>query len=188
MYYDKDQNGISKKWMEVMKNSIISTGGNYSTSRMLVDYIEQLYMPLADLTNKYYTNLNDITQYNKWKNDIYANWNDIKIVQKENLDNITVDAGNKIEVMCQVELPNIDVHNIQAEVYYGKVLENGIMEKVDIIPMDLIEQDDKKKIYTYKAKIELTTGGNYGYTFRVMPKHEMLLESSNLNLIKWITD
>ena len=36
-------------------------------------------------------------------------------------------------------------------------------------------------------KIELTTGGNYGYTFRVMPKHEMLLDAENLNLVKWIT-
>ena len=38
-----------------------------------------------------------------------------------------------------------------------------------------------------KTKLELTTGGNYGYTFRVMPKHEMLLDSENLDLIKWIT-
>ena len=27
----------SKKWIEIMKNSIITTGGKYSTARMLVD-------------------------------------------------------------------------------------------------------------------------------------------------------
>ena len=37
------------------------------------------------------------------------------------------------------------------------------------------------------AKIDLNSGGNYGYTFRVMPKHEMLLDSGNLDLVKWIT-
>ena len=37
-FYDKDENGISKKWMEIMKNSIISNSGRYSTSRMLIDY------------------------------------------------------------------------------------------------------------------------------------------------------
>ena len=36
-------------------------------------------------------------------------------------------------------------------------------------------------------KIELTTGGNFGYTFRVIPKHEMLLDSENMNLVKWMT-
>ena len=45
--------------------------------------------------------------------DLYKNWKDIKITQKNNLDNITIDAGNKIEVKCEVELPNIDVENIK---------------------------------------------------------------------------
>ena len=53
--------------------------------------------------------------------------------------------------------------------------------------MELIEENVEERVYTYKAKIELTTGGDYGYTFRVMPKHEMLLDSENLNLVKWIT-
>ena len=48
-------------------------------------------------------------------------------------------------------------------------------------------KDDENKKYYYTAKIQLTSGGNYGYTFRVMPKHEMLLEAANLDLIKWIT-
>ena len=74
----------------------------------------------------------------------------------------------------------------KVEVYYGKILDNGIVENVSIIPMKLEEFDEENKnIFT--AKIELTTGGNYGYTFRVMPKHEMLLDPANLNLIKWIT-
>lgn len=188
MYYEKNKAGISDKWMEMMKNSIISTGGKYSTSRMLVDYVKDLYMPLAKIGSKYYSNLDDVTYFNKWKNDIAANWNDIKITQINNLDNITIDAGNKIDVTCKVELPNISMHNIETEVYYGKVLENGIIEKVDIIPMKLIESDDENRVYTYTAKVELTTGGNYGYTFRVVPKHEMLLESANLNLVKWITN
>ena len=53
--------------------------------------------------------------------------------------------------------------------------------------MKLVDQDDENKKYYYTAKIQLTSGGNYGYTFRVMPKHEMLLEAANLDLIKWIT-
>ena len=51
----------------------------------------------------------------------------------------------------------------------------------------MIDEDEENKKYTFSAKIELKTGGNYGYTFRVMPKHEMLLEPANLNLVKWIS-
>ena len=186
-YYEKDENGISEKWMEIMKNSITSTGGKYSTSRMLVDYTNNLYMPLCNLTKKYYENVDNVAEFNLWKKNLYTNWKDIKITQKNNLNNITMDAGNNIEVKCEVQLPNIDVDNITAQCYYGKILDNGIVENVSIIPMKLTSSDEENKIYEYTTKIELKTGGNYGYTFRVMPKHEMLLDSENLNLVKWIT-
>ena len=187
IYYDKDRNGMSKKWIEIMKNSIITTGGKYSTARMLVDYTNQLYMPLCNLTKKYYEDIDNVAAYNSWKKDIYRDWKDIKITQVNNLDNITMDAGNNIEVSCEVVLPNIDVENVTVEAYYGKILDNGVVENVSIIPMTLSDSDEEQKKYYFIAKIELTTGGNYGYTFRVMPKHEMLLEPANLDLIKWIT-
>ena len=186
LYYDKNEIGISERWMEYMKNSISSTGGKYSTSRMLVDYTKQLYMPLVDLYHNYYENLEDVAKYNEWKKNIVNNWDKIIITEENNMNNITMDAGNNIEVSCYVELPNINVENIEVQVYYGQIKDNGIVEKIAVIPMDLIESDDENKKYKYTAKIELKTGGEYGYTFRVMPKHEMLLDSANLNLIKWI--
>ena len=187
-YYEKDENGISEKWMKIMKNSITSTGGKYSTSRMLVDYTNKLYIPLCNLTKKYYENIDNVAEFNLWKKNLYTNWKDIKIAQKNNLNNITMDAGNNIDVKCEVQLPNIDVSNVMAQCYYGKILDNGIVENVSIIPMKLSSKNEENKTYEYTAKIELKTGGNYGYTFRVMPKHEMLLDSENLNLVKWITE
>ena len=186
-YYNKNEKSLSEAWLRLMKNSIMSTGGKYSTARMVVDYTEKLYMPLLNLTNKYFSSLENVTEYNRIKQELYANWNDIKITQENNADNITVDAGNKIKVSCKVELPNIEKEYIQAECYYGKILENGIVEDINIMPMDLVEEKNETKTYTYEAKIEMKTGGNYGYTFRVMPKHPMLLDPENLNLVKWIT-
>ena len=187
IYYDKDKSGISKNWIELMKNSIISTGGRYSTARMLVDYTNQLYMPLCKLTKTYYTNLEKVTEYNSWKRDISANWKDIQIEQIENnADDITVDAGAQIEVRCAVTLPNVDVNHIRVEAYYGKFLEDGSVQNVKVIPMKIERSDEENKKYYYVTKIDLTSGGNYGYTFRVMPQHEMLLDSENLDLVKWI--
>ena len=186
IYYEKDENGISKKWLDIMKNSIISTGGNYSTSRMLVDYCEKLYMPLVNLYNNYYTDLGKVGEFNEWKKEIYRNWNDIVITEQDNLNNISVDAGDSIEVKCEVQLPNISIDNIEVQVYYGQIRDNGMIEKIDVIPMKLVDSNDEERRHYYEANIKLSTGGNYGYTFRVMPKHEMLLDPENLNLVKWI--
>ena len=189
-YYNKDQKGMSKEWLGLMKESIITTGGNYSTSRMLADYTSRYYVPLCNLHNKYYEDLGSVTEYNSWKKDLYTNWKNVKITQANNLDNITIDAGNCIDVKCEVELANIKTENVTVECYYGKILENGVVEDINIIPMKMKNTEDRdgKVIYHYESKIELKTGGNYGYTFRVMPKHEMILEPANLNLIKWVTN
>jgi hypothetical protein len=103
------------------------------------------------------------------------------------MDNITIDAGNNIEVKCKVQLPNISPENVEVQVYYGKIEENGVVDDITIIPMKMQSSDEENKIYEYIAKVNLKNGGNYGYTFRVMPKHAMILDSENLNLVKWIT-
>ena len=189
LYYEnKKEDGVSDKWMEMFKNSIISTGGRYSTSRMVIDYTRDYYMELANLSKKHYQNLDEVIDFTNWKKNMYTSWKDIKITQNNNLDNITIDAGNQIEVHCIVNLPeNIDCNSIRAEVYYGKILENGIMEQIQTVPMNLVEQDDENRVYKYSAKIELKTGGNYGYTFRVMPQTAMMLDTANLDLIQWVT-
>ena len=187
IYYNKDKDGISKTWMEYMKNSIISTGGQYSTARMLVDYTNQLYIPLCNLTKKYYNDLNTVAEFDSWKASMYSNWKDIQIEQVENnADNITVDAGAELNVRCAVTLPNINPNSIRVEVYYGKFLENGTVQDVQIIPMKMEGKEEENKKYYYVAKIKLTTGGNYGYSFRVMPQNEMILDSENMDLVKWI--
>ena len=186
IYYDINEDGIPDKWIEIMKNSIISTGGGYSTARMLVDYCNKLYMPLIKQYHNYYTDLGSVGQFNEWKREIIRNWNNIVIKEYGNPNNETVDAGDILKVSCEVNLPNISPDNIEVQAYYGRIKENGVIEKIKVIPMRLVDSEEENRTYFYDGEIEMETGGNYGYTFRVMPKHEMILDAENLNLIKWI--
>ena len=63
-------------------------------------------------------------------------------------------------------------------------MSDGTFEDINVIPMTRNIKEDN----LYTGEIELKTGGNYGYTFRVMPKNPMLLDAQNLNLIKWLED
>ena len=188
-YYDKNEKGYSDNWLKIMKNCIISNAGKFSTARMLQDYVSKMYIPLCNLSNKYYNDLEKVSQYNEWKNVISKQWNNIKIMQsKSNYNDITVDAGNKITVGCEITLPNdlIKIENIDVQVYYGKITEEGVVDDIQITSMKL--EDTEKDKYIFSAKIELKNGGDYGYTFRVIPKNEMILDPMNLDLVKWITD
>ncbi len=181
------ENEPSKQWMEIMKQSIITTGGKYSTARMLVDYTKDIYIPLINLYNNYFSDLEKAGSFTSWKKNVKNNWDNILIEQTENPENIKIEAGQQIEVGCKVTLPNLEQTDIIAEVYCGKISDDGRVEEVKIIPMKLVGTEKEYKRYEYKAKVTLTSGGNYGYTFRVMPTHEMLLDNKNLDLVKWIT-
>ncbi len=184
-YYNKAQGeNFSNDWVQLMKNSIMSTGWKYSTARMLMDYTTQMYIPLCNLYNNYYSDLENVIRLNEWIDDTKNRWDNINIKQLENLNNVVIDAGNNIEVKCKVDLQNINPDHISVQVYSGRVLENGILEDIQVKEMEKVPKEEN----VYKAKITLLTGGDYGYTFRVMPKHEMVLDSQNLNLVKWITE
>ena len=47
MYYERDADGLPRRWLDLMKESIASTIWNFSTTRMLEQYVEQLYVPAA---------------------------------------------------------------------------------------------------------------------------------------------
>ena len=185
-YYNQDKNGISKEWLTLMKNSIKTTAGEYSTSRMVVDYTNQLYMPLCEQGNKYFSNMENVMNFSEWKKTVKKNWQNIKITQERNVDNARMNAGSKITVNCEVQFPNgIDEANTEVQVYFGQILDSGTIRNVYTKEMKKIsENKEENKVY-YEAELDLITGGNFGYTFRALPKHDMLMDSENMDLIKW---
>jgi starch phosphorylase len=46
-YYDRDDDGLPPRFLQLMRNSIASTIWRFSTTRMLHEYVERLYLPAA---------------------------------------------------------------------------------------------------------------------------------------------
>ena len=44
-YYERDENGLPEAWLALMRRSMASTLWRFSTTRMLHDYVEQMYLP-----------------------------------------------------------------------------------------------------------------------------------------------
>ena len=186
IYYKRNEKGFSDEWVQLMKNSIKTTGGKYSTSRMVTDYVNNLYMPLCNVNRKYYHDLSQVAEYEEWKRNAKLNWKNIEIKQNNNIDNEKFVAGSEITVRCEVKFPNVDEEHSEVQVYFGQIQENGTVRNVYTQAMNKISEDKDQHLYTYEANLKLISGGNFGYTFRVVPKHEMLLDQENLNLVKWI--
>jgi starch phosphorylase len=46
-YYERDRHQLPARWIQLMRNSIASTIWRFSTTRMLHEYVERLYLPAA---------------------------------------------------------------------------------------------------------------------------------------------
>jgi starch phosphorylase len=51
-YYDRDESGIPVRWVERMRRSIATNLWQFSTTRMLHEYTERLYLPAAGIETR----------------------------------------------------------------------------------------------------------------------------------------
>ncbi len=186
-YYKKDDRGVPTKWVKFMKNSIKSTGGMYSTARMVVDYVEKLYMPLCNLTREKFNDIESVARFTEWKKNVKKEWKNIRIIQDRNVNDGRFAAGSSTSVYCDVYFGNIDKNHAEVQVYFGQIMEDGTMKKIYTQEMNKIAENPENNSCSYEATIDFSTGGNFGYTFRVVPKNDMMLDPENLDLIKWLT-
>ena len=52
LYYDKDESGLSRRWVQMMKASIRTNAPLFNTDRMLADYLANLYAPGVSITSE----------------------------------------------------------------------------------------------------------------------------------------
>jgi starch phosphorylase len=83
-----------------------------------------------------------------------------------------------------VRLGNIEPSSVKVQIYYGNVGNDNTIENPDIVDMQL-EEKISDNTYKYSANLTLFEGGEYGYTFRVIPNHPDLLNKFDLPLIRW---
>jgi starch phosphorylase len=50
LYFDRGKDGIPRGWLDLMKRSTSTTMWNFSTTRMLQQYTERLYLPAAGIS------------------------------------------------------------------------------------------------------------------------------------------
>lgn len=184
-YYDKDSSGLSKKWLKKMKSSIKTVGGIYNTNRMLCDYLNKLYIPQIRNITSSYSNVENVSSFVTWENFVKENWSNVKVLSQGSLDEISTNAGDEVNVNCTVDLGKLTPDDVLVELYYGKFDANSQLIESKYKEMNLVNSNDNN-CYNYHASVTIDNGGNYGYTFRVLPKHPLLINKQDLSLVKWL--
>lgn len=171
-----------------MKNSIGSLAWNYSTDRMVKEYTTQMYVPA--ITGSLKICADDYSLARSmcgFRSHLASNWPNVQIFAEKSAGDLKyykTDSCHEIYLSSTVCLGYIDPSNVTLEVYYG-TLSNGKIVNAQTAEMHC-EEKTGDGTYRYSISLKIDDGGEYGYTFRITPKHEHLINRFDTGLIKWI--
>ena len=81
MYYNKNKEGFSKEWIQVVKNSIATIAPHYTMKRQLDDYYDKFYNKQAARFKKLSANDNALAkEIALWKESVAERWDGIKSI------------------------------------------------------------------------------------------------------------
>lgn len=187
LFYDRDENGIPVGWVKRMKESIKSLAPVYGTQRMVKDYMEKIYVPCIRRNLDIRTsNLALVRDLANWKLSVEQAWPQINILANQDqhgLSDLDAFSGGDTVLGATVILGNLKPEDVTVEVYYGK-LEDGHINHGLCQEMKVQRQTDASSYY-YETSLRLVDGGEYGYSFRIIPHHPNLMNKFDLPLVKW---
>jgi starch phosphorylase len=189
LFYDRDKNGIPVKWVQRMKESIKSLSYKYSTHRMLQEYTSKMYLPSIERVGKMLTSgYNAAVDISNWKSNIENNWPQVQIIADKTINQLREQrafSGEPVKICTTVNLGGLEPSDVKMEIYYGSIGKNNALENPTCKEMTL-EEKIGPSTYRYSVCITLMGGGEYGYTFRVIPFHPGLINKFDMGLIRWV--
>ncbi len=187
LYFRRNESGVPEEWVKIMKESIKSLTPAFSTLRMVQDYTREFYIPCMERVNQIdKSNYEFVKNLAAWKQNIKKSWSQVHILADKDgstLKEQYAKSGENIVLNAVVKLGGLSPDDVAVEVYYGS-LQNNMIVQGESVEMKVSEQLDSSS-YNYTASLNIVNGGEYGYSFRVIPKHNNLFNRYDMPFMKW---
>ncbi|MCD5344200.1 alpha-glucan family phosphorylase [Arthrobacter sp. AK04] len=175
---------VPTHWVSMIKHTLSHLGPAVSAERMLRDYVNILYRPAAEAGRS--ASANSYSQARTlaaWTAKVRLAW---PLVHVEHVDSVGVSEdpqiGDILQVNAYVALHNLTPEDVAVEVAYGRAEESDSLS--DITVMELKMQEDLGSgRHLFSGSLVIDRSGPFGYTVRVLPRHDALASKAELGLI-----
>ncbi len=180
IFYDRSRiSRIPERWVQFMKNSIKTVAGKYSATRMVKEYTMKFYVPAFE---NFYKLTRDgaklAKEFKEWKDFIRSEWKGVQILGVGFKDEGEAYIGKPIKVSAKLKLGKLKPEDVEVHVYYGSLDPHGEMFDTNWEVLSLVKHEDN--VYYYEGSYFCTGTGQQGFTVRVMPKHQLLVNPQDL--------
>ncbi|MEZ5234619.1 MAG: alpha-glucan family phosphorylase [Acidimicrobiales bacterium] len=186
LFYDRSGDGLPHGWVERMRNAWRTLGPQVTAQRMVRDYVNQLYEPIAARSVRLHApgdGFSTARELTAWQARVNQAWHQVHI------DAVgpalpASEVGEPMTVTAQVALGALGHDDVQVQLLHGPVGEGGQLHDPVVVVMDddgAIDANHRR----YTATFAPGAAGRYGYTARVVTARGELSPPLDLGLIAW---
>ncbi|MCG8403557.1 MAG: alpha-glucan family phosphorylase [Phycisphaerales bacterium] len=185
LFYDRGADGLPREWIARMKASMRTVSPMFSTTRMLKEYANMLYVPAAtrwqQLSKDGFTAAKSLSH---WKRGLAHSWNNVRVEEVQANDAIELPVGARVSVKARVHLGEVKPEDVAVELYHGRVDAYGRLVEGHHEMMKCDEHLENGT-YWFNGEIPCLRSGQHGYAVRVLPRHADLTHRFDTGLILW---
>jgi glycogen phosphorylase len=180
-FYDLDNFGLPERWIEMIRDTIAGLAPKVVASRMVRDYVTDLYTPAAASSVSLDGAKSGAIALASWKRKVRAAWSTVAVEHVESLGGEQIEVGTKIHVSALVRLGELSPDDVQVQLVSGRVSGDDRLYEPRLNPFPTGVSVDGG-LRRYEGWVEATRAGAIGYTVRVVPYHPLLASQAEMGL------
>ncbi|MGH9181542.1 MAG: alpha-glucan family phosphorylase, partial [Acidimicrobiales bacterium] len=185
MFYERTEGPVPRRWVRQVRRSLVSLGPKVVASRMVRDYVEQMYEPVAARADAMAaTNHARARALTAWKQRVRDGWDEVR-VESVDSDASVADLGAMRLVEAAVALGPLEPDDVAVQLLHGPVVANDEMADVRQVTLALSAPGDGQGRWRYSGRFACEAAGRHGFTVRVVPSHPDLVSMADMGCVAW---
>jgi starch phosphorylase len=180
-FYDVDADGLPQRWIQMIRDTVAGLGPKVLASRMVRDYVTNLYAPSAASTHSVDASAGGAGALAAWKRKVRDVWSQVAVDHVESLDGDQIEVGAKIHVSALVRLGELSPEDVEVQLVTGRVDSDDRLYEPRVNPFPT-GVDVDGGLRRYEGWVEAKRSGAIGYTVRVIPHNKLLASQAEMGL------
>ncbi len=187
LFYQTNDEGLSHEWIKYIKNSISEIAPNYTTKRMMDDYMSRFYSKMDHYLKELKSNdCSLVREISSWKRWVKSNWNDVEVVNIEMPDIYAhqLGIGETYHISVVIDLKSLANVDISVQAIFADVDEDGTAKMLSVEEFKIDKKEGSKLYCTLNHLLNIP--GVYNFGIRMYPKNLSVQAQHELCCIRWI--
>ncbi len=186
-YYNVDRNtGRSSEWIGYIKNTIAKVACDFTTNRMLTDYMNQYYIPQSkDAQAVKAGDFEKARELAAWKTRVRREWENVRLLSRNEPEtSYDLTVAKPFHAAMELQLGSLTPEEVGLEVVFAQTDAHGKLHIVDVQECQVASFKDG--VAKYEANVLPEKTGAYQVGARVFAKNPLLPHRQSFECVKWL--